>query len=216
MRKLTTAAIVLTSLFIGGSALAEEGGLQVGARLGYGLAMGDVAKDSKMSDGVKSQIPIWLDVGYNVSDSLMVGAYVQYGIAQLADKACPDSADCSASDLRFGVQGHYHLSPGESMDPWFGLGVGYEIASASASGETMGQKFDSTASYSGFEFANLQAGLDFEASEGLGVGPFVSFSIGQFSSANLSVTGQPDQDGDIKDKAMHQWIVFGVRGAFNL
>lgn len=213
MRKLTTAALVFASLLAGGSALAQESGLQLGARLGYGIAMGDAQKDAKMSDGVKSQIPIWIDAGYRIDESIMVGAYFQYGIAQLADKSCPDGADCSASDMRFGLQGHYHLSPGESMDPWFGLGIGYEMASmkVSAGGAEM------TGTMKGFEFANIQAGLDFQAAEGLGVGPFVSFSLGQFSSMK---TEAPDpigtKEGDIKDKAMHQWLVFGVRGAFNL
>ena len=178
---------------------AEPGKFVVGLRLGYALPMGSVMKDSSMSDGVSGMIPIWLDLGYMVTPNIMVGLYGQYGFVSL--KNC--EGDCSASNLRLGVQGQYHLSPAEKLDPWFGLGIGYESMSMKRTGVE--------GSASGLEFLNLQAGLDYKLSPAFGIGPFLSFSLGQYSSVSSG-----DLSMDIPEKAMHQWLTFGVRGAFNL
>lgn len=190
------------------SAPPDAGGkIKLGLRLGYGLPMGDASKDNKLSDGISGMIPIWLDLGYMVTPNIMVGLYAQYGIVMVKD--CPSGASCSGSDIRVGLQGQYHLSPGESLNPWFGLGVGYEMASSKV--EAGGA--EATADYSGLEFANLQAGADFKVGESMAVGPFLSFSIGQYSKAKLD-SPVAKFDGDIEDKAMHQWLTLGVKGTF--
>jgi hypothetical protein len=99
----------------------KEGGFEIGVRLGYGLPMGDLAKDAKLSDSVSGMLPIWLDIGYRINPNIFVGGYAQYGIAFVKD--CPDSASCSASSIRFGAQAHYHIIPDQTFDPWVGLGA---------------------------------------------------------------------------------------------
>jgi len=210
MKKFTVACVAFAAVSaFAGTAAAE--GLELGARLGYGIPMGDAAKDSKLSDGVASQIPLWIDAGYRIDESLFAGVYFSYGLVQLnkdvKDACDAASVDCSASDIRFGVQGQYHLSPGESLDPWLGLGIGYEMAKTKSG--------DNTATTSGFEFLNLQGGADFAVSEGVGIGPFLSFSLGQYSKAKVE-TPAGSVDGDIEDKGMHEWLVIGVRGSFQL
>jgi hypothetical protein len=70
----------------------------------------------------------------------------------------------------------------------------------------------------GFEFINLHGGLDFNLSPGFGLGPFLSFSVGQYSSTSTSCsgscTGLTAESGDVADKAVHQWLLLGVRGTF--
>lgn len=178
------------------------GKIKLGLRIGYGLPMGESAKGSNLNDTVSGMIPIWLDLGYMVTPNIMVGLYAQYGLLMIKD--CPSGASCSGNDMRFGLQGQYHLSPGESLNPWFGLGIGYEMLSykievSGVSGE---------GKLSGLEFANLQAGADFKAGPA-DVGPFVSFSLGQYSKAEAGGVS-----GDITEKAMHQWLVFGIKGTF--
>ena len=210
MKKFTVGFLAFASVMaVAGSAAAE--GLELGARLAYGLPMGEVQEKADLSDFASSQIPLWFDIGYRINENLFAGAYLSYGLVQLADDACPDGADCSASDIRLGVQGHYHLSPGESIDPWFGLGIGYEMANSKV--EAGG--IESTGNYSGFEFLNLQGGADFQVSEGVGIGPFLALSIGQYSSYESEVAGNKT-DGDIENKGMHEWLMLGVRGSFSL
>lgn len=196
---------------------ASQGGFQFGLRLGYGIPLGKAsgADNADLSNVVSGQIPIWLDVGYRITPAIYVGLYGQYGIAFVnkdQNTECKaDGVSCSASDIRFGVNAHYHFSPGQSVDPWAGIGIGYEILGFSGSGG--GQ--DVSSSTKGLEFLNLQGGADFLATSGLSVGPFASFSLGQYSSTSVTAPGI-DQSGSIDNTAMHEWLVIGVRGAYNL
>ncbi len=187
----------------------KSSGFELGARIGYGLPLGEVAEDGDLDEAIASQVPIWIDAGYRINESLFVGGYFAYGFGQLSDEIddlCVDGVDCSLSVMRFGVQGVYNILPStESTSPWVGLGIGYEIYGLSV--EAAGESADLSAS--GFEFANLQGGVDFEVANAMRVGPFLSFSLGQYSSVEADGDSQ-----DIENKALHQWLTLGVRGTF--
>jgi hypothetical protein len=116
------------------------------------------------------------------------------------------------NDLRFGLNAHYHFLPAETFDPWLGVGAGYEIMnlSASAPGASV------SASTRGFEFGNVQLGLDFKISPAFAVGPFATFTIAQFSDISASLNGQDVPTGGYTNKGIHGWLIFGVRGVFDL
>jgi hypothetical protein len=97
--------------------------------------------------------------------------------------------------------------PAGSVDPWLGLGVGYEIFGASLT--TQGRTISTDTK--GFEFLNLQGGADFKVADAVAVGPFLSFSLGQYSSVSSG-----DASGDITNKAIHEWLTIGVKGTFGL
>jgi hypothetical protein len=188
-------------------------GITLALRAGYALAFGNAAKDVKMSDQYKGGVPLQLDALYRVSPAFHVGAYVSYAFISLGDKINP-TGDLSGSWLKYGLQLNYHFAPEASTDFWLGYGIGLEKASAHGS---LGG-IDVSASANGLEFAHIMAGLDFKASDAIKVGPFVDFSIGQYSSTSVEVNGTevPGSGGDIKDKAMHMWLYLGLRGAYNL
>lgn len=231
MKRITTIALGLLAFSASATALAQDKKIQLSLRTGYMIPMGAIQgsktttvagvsfsqPESKLGDNVSGGIPLWLDAGYFVTPNILVGLYAQYAFISVKDydaakgTGCPTGADCSASDLRIGLQGQYHLSPMESLDPWFGLGVGYEAASVTA--KAGGQEFSS--SYTGLEFLNLQGGADFKVADGFGVGPFVSFSLGQYSSAKVE-SGGATISQDIDPKAMHEWLTLGVKGSLGL
>lgn len=195
------------------------GKIVVGARLGYAIGMGKLTDvdGADMSEYIKGNVPMVLDLGYMVTPNIMVGLYGQYGIGLPAMDECDQSGiDCSASIIRLGLQGQYHVSPAKTLDPWFGLGIGYEWASLTMEGGGAKMVSDSR----GFEFLNLQAGLDYKLMPALGIGPFLSFSLGQYANYNLEVSGTGILDGSdsgsIDEQAMHEWLTFGVRGNFTL
>ncbi len=199
------------------TASAKDSGFELGARLGYGIPMGKLADeaDSDLKDWSKRQIPLWLDLGYRANPNIFVGGYLSYGFASvgsgIGDICDQDGVDCSASDLRLGAQLQYHFMPGESTDAWGGLGVGWEHSSLSASAAGG----DVTLSTSGFEFALLQGGVDFQVADSVALGPFLGLTLARFSSVNCdSDAGCGDFDGDIENKAFHEWLFLGVRGAF--
>lgn len=195
---------------VGVSSRAQAGRIALGLRLGYGLPMGSAigGGDAKLSELVASQIPIQLDIGYWVIPNLLVGVYGQYAFGVLANdvsKGCDAlGTDCRAFGMRLGLQGQYHFLPSERLNPWVGLGIGYEWNELSAAAGV-------DVNYHGFEFAMLQAGVDFGVTRRLGLGPFVSFSIGQYSSA-----ASGEQDLEIRESAAHEWLTLGARGTFTL
>jgi hypothetical protein len=192
---------------------AQGGGIHFGLRLGFGFPLGKIGSvgpnDNKLSDFVNGQIPVWVDLGWQASPSLMLGGYLSYGFVLLdgdVRDAC-DAArkDCSAGDLRFGLQFQYSFSPGRGTDPWLGAGVGYEWLNS--------RQDDDSVQYRGWEFLFLQGGLDFGGDASTTVwGPFVAFTFAQFQKVHIKNAGI-DQTADIDSKAMHDWLFVGIRGA---
>lgn len=195
--------------------LAPKPGLELGARVGFGLGLGSVAQDTKMSDQVGSQIPLIVDIGYRITPNIYVGGYGQLGYGIVTDDHCNvPGVSCSAQSYRIGANAHYHFLPDQSFDPWVGVGFGYEWLHKSASGGP-----DTAAStVSGFELVNLQLGGDYRLSRNASIGPFASFALGQYSTQSSTFNGQDMTNGksSIDQTALHEWLTLGVRGTFDL
>jgi hypothetical protein len=203
--------------------------LELGLRLGYSLPLGRVHGAETMTNGVttatspaeslsdaaRSQIPIWADIGLRATPRLYVGGFFQYGIAFVPNNSTTGcrvgGVSCSGHDLMFGVDAHYHIMPGTTLDPWVGLGVGYESfgTSQSANGQS------ASGSFSGFQFVNVQAGGDCMLTPNLGVGPFVAFSLGEFTSASYD-QGATSTSSSVEYTGLHEWLTIGVRGAYDI
>jgi outer membrane protein W len=192
--------------------LASNAQVSLGLRLGYGVPMGEAQKNADLSDGVKGQIPFQLDAMYHLTPNVSAGAYFSYGFAQVGgdlDAICDqDGVDCSARALRLGVQGVYNFKPGAKLDPWVGLGIGYEWAKLNAE---LGDQ-EASMTFSGFEFATLQAGANYLVTSQFSVGPFISLGMGRYS--DLSTDGA--FEATIEEKSIHEWLQFGFRGQFDL
>lgn len=184
----------------------DEGGgpsaIHFGLRTGWGIPLGEAAGGEDLSDGVVGQIPIWLDLGWQATPKLMLGAYFSYGFVFVNDDLCPDESECSASDVRLGAQVQFSFSPRKPVDFWLGAGAGYEWAHV---------KVDNGSSTSrGFEFLMLQLGVDFGGDDAGSTvfGPFAAYTFGTFDKFKQS----NGTSGDIEDTATHNWLFLGVRG----
>jgi hypothetical protein len=167
-----------------------------------------------MNKGISLQVPLWFDIGARIGSNFMAGAFLQYGFGILGskfDQMCRGGVECSTHVIRVGPEFLYHIQPFEKVDPWVGVGLGYEWWTVTASGG--GQSISFTPR--GFEFLNLQAGFDFGLGRpGLGVGPFMSFSLGQYDRVSTNCSGPGTcifAPGDVPDKSLHEWLVFGAR-----
>jgi hypothetical protein len=205
MRKLLTSGVVAALLVLPSAGRAQ---VTLGARLGFAPALGDAEQGSRLGETVASQVPIQLDALYRFTPALAAGVYLSYGFGQLGSAVSNDckstGASCSVRITRVGIEGTYAF-PGAELPlvPWAGLGVGYEWQRLK--GEFLGVPGAVTSS--GVEFVNLQLGGDYRVGPQLAFGPYVLFSVGQYSS----------QDGnEIVDKGIHEWLQFGVRGTFDL
>jgi hypothetical protein len=189
--------------------------LGVGFPLGHeGQTPGDLTND-KLSSDLKAIIPIAIDAGYRISPNVYVGLLFQYGFGIVnsdSTTGCSGTGvSCSGSDLRLGADLHFHFAPGQSFDPWLGVGAGYEwlFLDATAAG------LDVSGTASGFEFGNVQLGGDIPIAPSFAIGPFASFSFGEYSNVSTS-QGGTSLDMTITSKSFHEWLEFGVRGVYDI
>jgi len=205
MRKLFMLGAVLAVMAI--PTASHAGGFTLGLRLGYAGPVGDGAKDQPMSDVVAGAIPFQVDGLYRVTPQIAVGGYLSYGFgmlnSDLSDSCDAAGIDCSVSQTRIGIEGTYTFTQvSGKFVPWAGIGIGYEWLTQEMSVSGLSASADA----GGWEYANLQVGGDYMFSKLFGLGPYVTYSFGQYNNVEGS---------DIPEKAMHSWWNIGVRGKFD-
>jgi hypothetical protein len=198
-------------------AAAPRGNFELGVRSGYSLAAGNASAPEPLDKLASGNVPIWIDAGYR-TPYLYAGVFFQLGIVVIPGSAC--STDCSGTDVQGGVDVLVHPFPGGKVDPWIGVGGGYEwldftVTNDSSTGASAQPQ--SSASLRGWELLSAQLGVDFRddvVMPGLGIGPFVMVNLGQYTDASAS--GPPSVAFTIPQQAIHAWITLGVRGAFDI
>ena len=227
IRRLVVFSFALAIFLVAGPARAQQlvpardrGAIQLGVRVGYGVPSGKTGNvngsaDDELSRTIKGQIPIGIDAGYLITPTVYVGLSLQYGfgfVGSSGDATCNRTGvSCSTSDTTLGLDAHFHLKPAASFDPWIGLGVGYEWLDVSISSANATE----SATVKGFEYAKVQLGGDVSVVPGLAVGPFLSLAAGQYSSFSQTGPAVP-MSQDITSKSFHEWLLFGVRGVYNI
>jgi hypothetical protein len=214
-----TASITFACLAAPGTSSAD-GSFAIGARAGYALALGSAyqgpsattgeQEDKSQSDTVGSGPGLMIDAMYKVTPSLGVGVFLGYA---MTSPKKPDGADSvSATALTYGVQAQYALTPGQPT-PWFGAGLGLEAVTSKTKFQGGG---DADGGVSGIAFI-LQGGYDLKALDGkLSWGPFASLSIGQYSKYKAQAATGGSEDKDIDNKTVHETLLIGLRGLYDL
>jgi hypothetical protein len=90
--------------------------------------------------------------------------------------------------------------------------VGWERGAFSLKGTGNTGRTEST--WSGVEFANFQLGADFQVVRRVVIGPFVSFSVGEFDdrTTETQIFNAPTvSDHGIAKTSLHEWLLIGVR-----
>jgi hypothetical protein len=215
--------------------------VDLGLRTGVGVGFGSITEGQSLAVRTGALLSVGLDAGYRIGGIVTVGASASYGRVALKKSAldggtptgpgpCFEGTTCSASLYRFGLDVRVHFLPRSTFDPWVGVGAGYEILTISESGQTASPEgpiaFDAVAvSLRGMEYGRLEVGLDARVTPSLSLGPIVAFSVSRYGSsrasgtitvANDSVALDTRTSREIVTTAPHEWLVFGVRGAFEL
>ena len=212
----------------------QEKRLHLALRTGFGLPLGAYAdvrttatyRDTtvnSLADDTYGAIPLWLDVGYRLAPHWMVGVYAMAGLVlpktaesvRPLDGGCPEGLDCSAFGVRLGVQGQYRFLPGEPLDPWLGLGVGYEWIWSELNGELFTLPVDASTSHAGPDLMHVQGGLDVALGDGVSLGPFLSVSAMRYTTCSAELGGA-DVDCELDEQSWHGWLMLGARGALEL
>lgn len=216
---------------------ARETGVTLGARLGYGIPLGDAEKSLPLSKYASGSVPLVLEAGYRFTPQLSAGAYFQYAFAMAGSSICDaippavrtSGSYCSSSSsgyvLRYGVQGAFRF-PMHGMTPWAGLGVGGESA-----------KMNTTAHipalpgvYNAFNGdvalrrstgvigeVSLSGGVEWPVGSGLSIGPFATVTFASYTDASFSPNPWGLSGGiPSSDQTWHEWLVLGVKGTLDL
>lgn len=209
------------------------GRLHFALRTGFGLPLGKYANlqllagvrddDNAIADDTHGVIPIWFDAGYHLSDHLLIGGYFMFGVvlpktAPLDNPlggGCPEGFDCFATGIRVGLQGQYAFRPGAALNPWLGVGLGYEWVATELEGEVFSLPFEASTRYSGPDLLQLQGGADFRMSQIFALGPFASVSAMRYTSCSLELAGEESRC-ELDEGAWHGWLVLGMRGVVEL
>ncbi len=203
-------------------------GFTAGLRLGVGVPLGKAGQDvitgveRDLSDLTSWRAPVWIDVGYSPTSAFTIGAYAQVGVGGNGDSC---TADCDWSDVRVGAEAELRFAPGAAVNPWLGVGIGYEwlsyrvLASADIENE-MGEVETvtgrATERFAGPELL-LHGGIDFQVEDALRIGPYASATLSQYLTDSYSCQPStplcPD-DGSLEGPGFHSWIGVGLRGAY--
>jgi hypothetical protein len=210
----------------------ERLGPQAGLRVAYTDGLGVIYQGLNLSDASAGALPIVLDVGWRVRPELYVGVYGQYAPVFLKTypQTCPSGWSCTAEDWRVGIEVDYHFLPRVLLDPYVGVGAGYEILHTRLQGNTIVQAsngslvpahIDETLVDRGWEFASLTIGFDWRFSEIVGAGLFLLGTIGEYDVQTGTITATSttmQQSASVVPIQMgaHELAAIGVRGTFNL
>ncbi len=209
--RLTSAALVVLALVsVASSAQAQRA--TVGVRAGLSVPFGEMVQGEAMADDLLGAVPVQLDLLYHAVPRVQVGAYVSYGPMLLRE----GDSDADFRQLRVGLQGLILLDAPTRSHGWLGLFVGMDQLGASASDNDKSIR----SVVRGTE-VGLQAGYAFRVTPTVHLGPFISASVARYSSAFVEASANGQQESksmDIKDDelAFHQWLSFGLQGAFSL
>ncbi len=209
--RLLAAAIAMTAPL---AAHAGDSGLELAFRTGFALPLGDVggvsgSPPASLSDSFHAFLPLGVEAGYRFTPNVYAGLVFDYAFG--FPNNCPSGASCSGHDVGLGFDVRYHTLPGEPVDPWFGIGAGYEWLSLA---QTQGGS-SADAGANGFEFVHVDFGADFLTSPNLRLGSFLQFKLGQYRTVDGS-SGGSSFSTEIPNKALHEFLTVGFRISFLL
>jgi outer membrane protein W len=209
MRRLIEILCVAAAL---SAPVAADAQLQLGVRVGGAFPAGEIQDGYPLGNLVDRTLAVGLEVGWRFWNHLTVGVHGEYGFGTLdaaVERDCDFfGATCSASTIRAGIQALYTLWPDSRIDPWVGLGFGYEWVRYTQENVAV----SATLGYRGFEWVRVQAGVDFRFGR-FAVGPYASYGVGVFSERSLDMTDSSTSE-PVENEAEHGWLDAGVRGLF--
>lgn len=185
-----------------------SGHLLLAPRLQYLVPTGSAEKGWPQRGYTAAGIGFGFDAAYGVSEYVAIQA--RFDRASLPEgNTCPAAGTCSAQTTAVGLGVEYHLVNGAAFDPWFGAGVAWRWTSFDLSGPGLpAGKLD----FSGLDWLHLAFGGEWYPHRLLGVGPYLAFDVGSYSSRPGSAAAPP---GASSESAIHSFFSIGFRGVFS-
>ena len=195
------------TVVVSSSASEKKSGLynafEIGLGAGYSQGVGNVGDNVRsLTDIGGPGVSGELDLGWRINPNWLVGTYGTVGWLSTGNAPGDATNNWTATA---GVQGNYHFLPGESLDPWIGLGSGWR-------GYFVNRP-EGRESRHGLDVARLQVGLDIPVTTGVTISPFVG------ATATVFLTQQLPQQASFTNISNPNANVFfnaGVMGHFDV
>ncbi|HVW23953.1 MAG TPA: hypothetical protein VHC69_01195 [Polyangiaceae bacterium] len=140
------------------------GHVDVGVNAAMLVPFGNLVAGEPQSRTMGIGLSLGGDLGYGISRTVMLGAYVDVGLPDAEGPA----TDKSVTTIAAGPLIRYHLVQGMAFDPWVSGGLGFRYTK------------DAGTSFTGVDWCRLSIGGDWYPSANFGFGPFVAMSLGTF------------------------------------
>ena len=161
-------------------------------------------------------IPLTVDLDYRFAKHWSGGVYGELGFI---DDSAPDVEDVDETIVgqhyRLGAEVLYHSALERHVQPWFGVGLGYDALRATyrARGTLLPQGGNETPEApgvsiraSGFEVGHVQLGIDFAFVPALSFGPFLGASVVAYGRRR----------GALSSDDVNVWSNIGLKAALHL
>ena len=193
----------------------ERTAFLMSAAAGVGLPLGEAYAGKPLADWLSVAFPLTFELGTRILGryELAVTGTYSLGVARSTGASgCYNASNgCSASVGQVGLAFLWHPLGLTAVDPYLGVGVGYEWLEIRAT--VQGKNFDQ--SFGGWNVTMLQGGVDFSLGGAFTVGPYVQASLGEYLTSSYTV---PTQGGGVQsgsssvaNPAVHFWLAVGVR-----
>jgi len=203
MRLRFAVGLSLSLLATTASASAEERALrsrcyEAALRLGY--SSGSVL-------GVPGFTFLGLEAGYHLSPRWTAGPYAEVGFIDSVAQKREGPETFLGHHYRIGAQVFLHFVPKGLIDPWLGAGIGYASMGADVhsiitlASPVVTDDYRETAR--GFEWLNLQGGVDLNLAPVLALGAFARLSLVDYLSQHRQ-PGEPHEP-------MRGWLSAGAK-----
>ncbi|MET0790067.1 MAG: outer membrane beta-barrel protein [Polyangiaceae bacterium] len=146
--------------------------------------------------GVPGFTFIGLDAGYHLSPRWSVGPYAEVGFIDTVVQRHEGPETFLGHHYRLGAQVFLQLLPKGLIDPWLGLGTGYAAlgvdvhSSIVVSSPPQASDYRQTAR--GFEWLNLQAGVNLNLAPAFALGGFARLALVDYLSQHRAL-GEPHE-----------------------
>jgi hypothetical protein len=192
----------------------ERTAFEMGARAGVSFPFGSSIHDKPLSNQVGPSFPLTFELGVRLFGRYELAVVGQYALGTISStnvSGCYTGNNaCSSSIGQLGLEFLYHPLGMARIDPFVGIGFGYEwlIARATVQGK------DNDLAVSGWNWVVAQTGVEFPIGSIFRIGPYAMVSVGQYQNSSYTVitaSGPLSGTSPIAQQAVHLWLSIGIR-----
>lgn len=183
--------------------------------MGVALPFGSVASDAEPLDSiVTALLTAHVTMGYRFGH-LWLGGSALGGAGPTSEEGdlspCGrDDVECTNALVRVTANARYFPTPGAQIEPFVGLGAGYEWFGSTV--EVDGEKIAGIRAR-GLSLVSVEAGAQFWHRRSSAFNAFLSYSAGEYAHRELAAFGESMSEsipGGVRE--LHHWVALNLSG----